>query len=382
MTDTLPMARTARRRLKISEALPAFLAYREVKDRTANTLDRDRGSVDAFRKLIGDRVVSTVTPEDLERFVRIRRDAGLKPRSINSDIRALRVFFKWATLRELTSRDPTVEVELQKVTRTPRLYIPRDKFRPLLDAADNPRSRIIIGVGLYLWTRQSEAITLRVGDVSLMTWEDESGIQRRGGRVDTQIHKTRGDDRMPISSRLYDELMGWRDLDGTYHQGWLEYYRRDVGVEELNPEWYLVPAFNQGNFWGRDEDGRAVRIANKIDPTRAPMKIHQFVKNAMAKIGYPTKQEGLHTLRRSGARAYYDRLRLELGHESAIRVIMAMLHHKDMRTTEIYLGVEADRVERDKLIDGVDMYGEEAREIAARAARENVIDLSKYRKQG
>lgn len=63
----------------------------------------------------------------------------------------------------------------------------------------------------------------------------------------------------------------------------------------------------------------------------------------------------MHTLRRSAARALFDRLATE-GYDGALRLVQAMLHHAQSSTTEHYLGLTLDKKRRDDIIRGESMY--------------------------
>ena len=80
-------------------------------------------------------------------------------------------------------------------------------------------------------------------------------------------------------------------------------------------------------------------------------------------MGYATRdasgkstREGSHTLRRSGARAYYDHWVAE-GRADAIRIVQTLLHHKKVEQTQEYIGLELDRANRDELMRGVTIFG-------------------------
>jgi integrase len=101
-------------------------------------------------------------------------------------------------------------------------------------------------------------------------------------------------------------------------------------------------------------------------------EMHDAVQRTLEAAGYQIKDEngrsnyeGSHTLRRSGARALYDRL-LDDGHDGAIRVVQAMLHHSSVIQTEHYLGMKLDQARRDKLLKGQRMFA---------APSENVVRL-------
>lgn len=369
-SSDLPRTTAERHRLKITQTLNAFAAYRQGKDKSVNTIRLDLQTMKAFVAIIGDIVVSRITTEQVDRFFEIRKEAGLGPYGINSDVRALRMYFKFAFARDLIRGvSPIAEQEMRKVTRRHRLYVPPERFEELLNATANPRGRILCALGLYLWQRQGEGHLLRVGDVLL-------DKKNNGGFVRATIPKTREIDMLPVSLRLHEELNGWTDEDGIKHVGWLEYYRRNLGVDRLDDNWYLVPQVTRGLYLN---DGSM----NRLLPDRCLSKSHDAAKYALLRMGYAdVKGEGIHTLRRSGAQAYYRLLLAEgRGHESAIRTIMALLHHADMKTTEIYLGVTADRATRDLRIEGKDMYGEGAIRAARRNQNADVVDIFSRRKK-
>lgn len=80
-------------------------------------------------------------------------------------------------------------------------------------------------------------------------------------------------------------------------------------------------------------------------------------KHASRVSGLPQeslKGQGVHILRRSMARALYERLRAE-GHPEPLRVVQALLGHADPATTRIYIGLRPDREERNELLAGSDL---------------------------
>ncbi len=79
--------------------------------------------------------------------------------------------------------------------------------------------------------------------------------------------------------------------------------------------------------------------------------VERIAKSALARIGADAKGEGAHTFRRAAARVMYDRLVSE-GHDSAIRVVQALLHHSTQATTELYLGPTTEKSRRNKMLRG------------------------------
>lgn len=95
--------------------------------------------------------------------------------------------------------------------------------------------------------------------------------------------------------------------------------------------------------------------ANKLDHNRPFGNPHITVQRVLKRAGYPHFKEGQHTLRRSGARAYFDAL-VEQGYDGALRRVQSMLGHAHANMTERYLGIDLDRKKRNDDLRGVSMF--------------------------
>jgi site-specific recombinase XerD len=63
-----------------------------------------------------------------------------------------------------------------------------------------------------------------------------------------------------------------------------------------------------------------------------------------------------HKVRRYDTRALYDELVEERGYDGALRRVQTMLDHKHSMTTELYLGLDVDKVARNKALRGKPMF--------------------------
>jgi integrase len=106
----------------------------------------------------------------------------------------------------------------------------------------------------------------------------------------------------------------------------------------------------------------------KLRPTLPVHNLEGVVQDALAAIGYPTYWQGIHTLRRSGARAFYNELCDRMGDNSALEVVSSMLHHANLVITQTYLGIRESRKRRDKVVMDGPMF-------PSLDATENVIPL-------
>ena len=77
--------------------------------------------------------------------------------------------------------------------------------------------------------------------------------------------------------------------------------------------------------------------------------------------------EGLHTIRRSVARAFFEREAAK-GNDIALRATSALLHHSSTQVTEIYLGLNHERVRRNTSLRGQTF-------LSGMVTAENVIPL-------
>lgn len=307
---------------------------------------------------VGNIQARNVTPAHIDSYFANRHRGGIAASSSNTELASLRALYRHASHRRVVSPggDPTAHRRPARVVRVDRLRIPASQFPRLLDCAAHPQDRMVVALGLYLFLRRSEIQLLRVGDVDLQL-----------GDIAVSVPKTAEWDRMPISAELDREL-----------RRWLAYYAEALG-RPLRPDDYLVPSRKRVPYargLTREENARRVANAALFRPDRPVSTPERCVQRTLLKFGYEVRddcgrplREGNHTLRRSGARALFDRLVSE-GYDYAIRTIQAMLHHKSIRTTELYLGLELDKKKRDEIVRGNEMFPVE---------KANVVEMEVYR---
>lgn len=328
--------------MTISQLRPIYLAYREeVAGKRGGTLKNDATSVKILQSVTGDIQPRNITTRHVDRLVRVMSE-GKATATYNARLAGAKAFFRWCQRERLLPRDhaPLDDVTSRRISRPDRHRLPVERFEELLDAAGrrHARDRVLCAIGLYLFLRASEVRSLRLKDLDL-----------DAGEVHVHIKKTDDYDIMPISAELDVEL-----------RRWLAWYEAMHGP--LNPDWFLVPAralvaWKQENGqWLRDQSGTPLK------PDQA-MSAHmeRTIKVALVDIGWqqtdnPTLQrEGMHTLRRSGARAYFDAL-VDQGYDGSLKRVSAMLHHSSVTMTERYLGIREDRHTRNVAIRGRVMF--------------------------
>jgi site-specific recombinase XerD len=119
-----------------------------------------------------------------------------------------------------------------------------------------------------------------------------------------------------------------------------------------DPENYLISGRKQ---LARNSKMQFIGGTGALDATKPLYAPHVVVQRIMARAGYPVLKEGEHTLRRSGARAYFDQL-VENGYDGALKRVQSMLGHRNASSTERYIGLNPERLARNRDLRGKPMF--------------------------
>ena len=328
----------------LSDVISEYLASMTGAGDRPSTVRNKRQSLTHFLTVVGNIQTRNVTGAHIDTFFTAMNAKAHGPGTLNGHLFTLRHFFRWSWQRGYRPRgdDPTVGRRPMKVPERTRLRVPASDFGRLLDCAPHPRDRVVVALGLYLFLRQGEIGLLKVGDLDL-----------ERGEVQVTIPKTAQQDLMPICTELDEEL-----------RRWLTYYTKTQDTP-MKAEWYLTPAKARPKWVGVGRS-KLVRVdlgpLELAAPTVKMSKVADAVKRTLVNAGYPvadaagkSNMEGVHTLRRSGARALFDEL-LSRGYDGALRQVQSMLHHKNSTMTEHYLGIDLDLKRRNEALRGKSMF--------------------------
>jgi integrase len=321
----------------LSDSIDDYLAHRAAR-RKGNSPARLKSIKITLRRLLT--VVGNIYTENIHEGhidAYFLDAARTRPRSLTLDASNLRGFFKWAirTKRAGKNGDPMADHEVPAPQPRPWRGFGVGKLPAFLDAATHPRDRILLALAAYVLGRSIEFTILRIGDVDL-----------DAGYISYTITKTGKVDLIPITTELDEEL-----------RQWLTAYAEECGP--LDPTWYLVPAKTAPNLIG---SRTADRSSARLKPTVQMKKPHGVAQAALKAIGYSivdergkTRYEGMHTVRRSIARALHDQLREE-GDPNPVETVRSMLNHGTERETRRYIGLETSRQHRDARLRGKPMF--------------------------
>ncbi|MDQ3222019.1 MAG: site-specific integrase [Gemmatimonadota bacterium] len=306
--------------MRLAEAAEQYLAVR-AHQVARTTVIGDRHCIDSLKAGLGASVnMSHITSDDLEQFFYgpdgyLGRAVPVAASTFNVYLARVRGFFKYCRAKGWTDQDPFLLIQRKRLTKKDRLRLTAAEVLRCLDLADSPRDRAALAIAANTAMRSSELAALRIRDVDL-----------RAGSVLVRVTKSRLEDWMPITSDLDAEL-----------RAWFLTYQEECGP--LHPDWYVIPSrnFHAGTLNTRpcEPVGRVADIAQKV----------------LAALGYPTYQEGFHTIRRSVARIYFDMLSAD-GVDSALIATASLLHHADTVTTLRYIGLKPEEERRDTRLRG------------------------------
>mgnify|MGYP000096467161 CR=1 FL=1 len=305
--------------MKLSDASKAFIEQRSASKATA-TLRNYNTTLNRLQFVVGDIDIATLDVEHVDRMVASMREQGLAAGSINNSIGNLSSFCKWARARGHMSHNQDPIADRDPIREQPKVleWIPMSQFPHLLDSARDPLDRMLIAMGLYTMSRQSEIVNVQLKDIDL-----------DAGFIDMTIFKSRDTDRVPISRELDREL-----------RRYLKWYQQELG-RPLEEGFYLICGKKPVGFQTLG-----------LDPYSWYKKPEEIVRRTLERAGMKTPDRvGVHFLRRSAARAAFDEL-VKSGYDGALRQVQTWLHHKQSTQTEHYLGLTLDRDARDKQVRG------------------------------
>jgi len=321
----------------LADAAAQYRKWLENKGRKSNTVKNHQTPISALMKQVGNIYMHRITPEHLDEMFG-QSDWG--PQTRNTYMTTLKGFFQWAGRRSYINPllNPTVEMEPLRVPKEKKVWITPEDFPRLLDTAGefHPRDRACVAIGLFTMSRASEIRNLQVQDIDF-----------KNNRVSIYGVKTDQHDELPMCVELRDELLTW-----------FNEYRKMTEVDVLDPRWYVIPRFGPMPMIRNTLTNRLYpnpALLMPLRPTEQTKQIYRPVKRALKTLGYEIRGQGIHTLRRSGAAASLQVLRSD-GYDRAMGRVQSMLGHASVKTTEIYINAQLDRLERDETWTGKPMF--------------------------
>lgn len=316
-----------------------------------NTRLNDRSVLNGFVRFLGNIQVGHLKAQHIEAFFFGPEgiQERMNPASYNKVLARVRGFLTFCHQRGYNRQPLMMNIRPRRVFRRERLRLGPVQMLRLLEVPEDPRDRGLLAVAINTALRAGELTALRVGDVNL-----------QAGTLHVVISKSATEDMMPISADLDVELRRWLSLYEAF------------APRPLRSDDRLFPARRPPSMRRlvHQGDPRDIAQPGQLRPDAQLLHPARVVQRALRGLGLTIEAgEGFHTLRRSAARAFFDSMSAA-GHDEALRMTSAFLHHSSVQTTEVYLGLAHERVKRDAVLRG-------ERFLSAMVNQENVTPMER-----
>lgn len=315
----------------VAQAVAQYQETREPRV-AATTLANDWSLLRNFTRAMGpDKQVHTLTQRKVEQW--FATEAKRQRASSYNKVRTrVKGFIEFSRRRGWVTHDLLAEVGTIRVPKRERMKLSPVELVDLPSHTDSARDHAFVVLACNTALRANEIVGLRVRDVDLGT-----------GSLHVTVTKSAIEDQMPISMELDVELRQWFKL-----------YATDAGP--LQPDWHLFPQRKPGagRYIKSESLGTTYvgHVYGELLPEKSLRNPAEIVQRVLRAQGHTlTPGEGVHTIRRSVARAYFD-ARVNAGYDGALRETSALLHHSSSQVTEQYLSLSTEKLGRDRAMKG------------------------------
>ena len=328
---------------RLSEASAEYAKHLIAKKQPLSTVKGRSETVRAFVRAVGDLDAARVEPHHVDQFFTV--NSHWSPGTYNNRLSHLNLFFKWCRFRRYMPphSHPTFGLESLDYDSPDRLRIPRGEWPRLFAACEDEIETIALATGLYMFLRGSEQQRIQLKDIDL-----------RHNKIYVNRVKSKKRQWLPIVTELRPYIID--HLIWCGQQGFTD------------PDHYFIMThYSPMNKPGSGVFEKGTTVPN---PNRPICRPYDTIKKILGRAGYETYWQGVHTLRRSGARAMFDSY-LSRGYDGALMRVQTMLGHAKAQVTERYLGVSLNEMLLHDELAGKPMFPEEDAQIVPLRAVSN-----------
>lgn len=320
---------------RVSEAADEYAKHLIAKRQPISTVKGRLETLQALVRAVGDVDTARLTSSHVDQF--FAKNSHWSPGTYNNRLSHLNLFFKWCRFRGFMPPNaaPTFGLESLVYDSPDRLRIPHAKWPSLFAACEDEIETICLATGLFMFLRGSEQQAIRLKHVDL-----------RKNRIHVWRKKSKKWQWLPIAAELMPYVIDhlcWCAQNGF-----------------TDPEHFFIMSYHSP--LNQKGTGKFIKGSKRPNPERPICRPYDTVKRILSRAGYETYWQGVHTLRRSGARAYFDSL-LSRGYDGALLRVQTMLGHSKADVTERYLGVSLNELLLHDEVAGKQMFPEDTARI-------------------
>jgi integrase len=230
--------RNARTSCTVEELVAKFIPAKQTSGRSERYLGDLRVICGDFARRYGTRIVSEITPEDVETWI---DNKSHSPTTRNNRLRTLSSAFAWAVNRRLCESNPVSRVERATERKPVARYLSAAQAKPLLEAADKDLLPCI-AIQLFAGLRPCEMAELKFENIN---------FERNLIAVDSEEHTT-SHRFIEVMPNLRDWLLPYRARTGLvmpsdFQKRWNR-LRQQVGLYDRWPHDGLRHSFGTWHF--------------------------------------------------------------------------------------------------------------------------------------
>ena len=162
-------------------------------------------SLKSFEMVIGDKLLSEYTVNDIENYKQKRLES-VSPTTLNIELRSLKSTFNSAAKWGLLQENPFRKVSLLKVPQKPPIYLTKEDFKKLMGVVKEPLLRDVFLFAVLTGFRKGEILNLKWSGVDLqkrqVTIENSDGFTTKSGKSRT----------VPLNDAVF-EMLSKRDAE-------------------------------------------------------------------------------------------------------------------------------------------------------------------------
>ncbi len=271
----------------LEKSIAAFISNLKLKGRSDETIRGYDQTLKNFRVWIEDtKYNGVVYPdelllEDLEDYLKYRKENGDLNVSVNRSLYVLRSYFDFMIRRDVITKNISLNLEPLKVKQKARENLTNDEIEQLLESIDHSLVKLAVRTLAMTGLRVSELCNLKIDEVDL------------DKRIIFVINGKGGKDRkVPINEKLYIYLNDYIQSDR--------------------------PEVDTSNFFALETTG-----------SLSPQYINRILNDTAKKLGW-TKHVTAHILRHSFATNL-------IRNKASLPAIQKLMGHSDLRVTSIYI---------------------------------------------
>lgn len=279
--------------MELSQAIDMFIENLKLKNRSKETYRGYKQVLEEFRKEVeanynGQVYTDDIALEDLEVYLKFKKDNGYANISVNRAIYIFKSFYNYLTRREIVKRNIAEKLEPLKVKKTTRENLTEEEIEELIAAIDHALVKLAVRTMSKTGLRVSELCQLELEDVDL-TKKVIQVIDGKGGKDRT----------VPINKELEKHLEKYLTEDR--------------------------PKVNSNRFFATASSGQL-----------SPQYINRILKETTDKLGWK-KHVTAHILRHSFASNLIRK-------DAPLPAVQKLLGHSDLRVTSVYIHQNIDEL--------------------------------------